>query len=126
MEMFRKQLLVGGSRAALVAAVSFFTTPVLAQQAATAAAPVEEVTVTGTSIRGAAPVGSNVITVDQGAIRASGAKNMEELLNTIPALSTANMPTAGSPSAARTASAFRRSAAKSISATVGRISVRMS
>src|ERR1700759_1362468 len=93
MEVFRKELLVGGSRAALVAAASFFATPVLAQPAAPA--PVEEVTVTGTSIRGAAPVGSNVITGDQEAIRTSGAKNMEELLNTIPALSTANAPPQG-------------------------------
>src|SRR6201996_896457 len=96
MEMFRKELLVGGSRAALVAAVSFFATPALAQQTASgAAAPVEEVTVTGTSIRGAAPVGSNVITLDQEAIRASGATSMEELLNTTPALSTANAPPQG-------------------------------
>jgi iron complex outermembrane receptor protein len=89
MEMFRKELLVGGSRAALTAAACFFAMPAMAQQAP-AAPPLEEVTVTGTSIRGAAPVGSNVITVDQEAIRVSGAKNMEELLNTIPALSTAN------------------------------------
>ncbi len=93
MEVFRKELLVGGSRAALVAAASFFATPLLAQPAAPA--PVEEVTVTGTSIRGVAPVGSNVITVDQEAIRTAGAKNMEELLNTIPALSTANAPPQG-------------------------------
>ena len=92
MELFRKQLLVGGSRAALGAAACFFALPAVAQQAP---APVEEVTVTGTSIRGASPVGSNVITVDQEAIRMSGAKNMEELLNTIPALSTANAPPQG-------------------------------
>ena len=67
MEVFRKELLVGGSRAALVAAASFFSTPLLAQPAAPA--PVEEVTVTGTSIRGVAPVGSNLITVDQEAIQ---------------------------------------------------------
>ncbi len=94
METFRKDLLISGSRAALVAAFSFFSAPAMAQQSS-AQAPVEEVTVTGTSIRGAAPVGSNVITVDQEAIRASGAKNMEELLNTIPALSTANAPPQG-------------------------------
>ena len=73
MQVIRKELLVGGSRAALVAAVSFFTTAALAQPAS---APVEEVTVTGTSIRGVAPVGSNVITVDQQAIRTSGAKSI--------------------------------------------------
>jgi iron complex outermembrane receptor protein len=94
MEGFRKELLVGGSWAALAAAASFFSVPALAQNAAPPP-PVEEVTVTGTSIRGVAPVGSNVITVDQQSIRASGAKNMEELLNTIPALSTANAPPQG-------------------------------
>ena len=93
MEMFRKELLVSGSRAALAAAACFFAMPALAQQAP--AQTVEEVTVTGTSIRGASPVGSNVITIDQEAIRISGAKNMEELLNTIPALSTANAPPQG-------------------------------
>jgi iron complex outermembrane recepter protein len=95
MEMFRKELLLGGSRTVLVVAASFFATPGLAQEAASPAAPVEEVTVTGTSIRGIAPVGSNVITVDQQQIRTAGATDMEELLNTIPALSTANAPPQG-------------------------------
>jgi iron complex outermembrane receptor protein len=94
MNGFRQHLLIGGSCVAMVAAGSFFATDAMAQAAA-AGAPVEEVTVTGTSIRGAAPVGSNVITVDQEAIRTAGAKNMEELLNTIPALSTANAPPQG-------------------------------
>ena len=65
MEMFCKELLIGGSSAALVAAMSFFAVPAIAQQNAASTAPVEQVTVTGTSIRGTAPVGSNVITVDQ-------------------------------------------------------------
>jgi iron complex outermembrane receptor protein len=92
MNGFRQHLLIGGSCVAMVAAGSFFATDAMAQAAGAA---VEEVTVTGTSIRGAAPVGSNVITVDQEAIRTAGAKNMEELLNTIPALSTANAPPQG-------------------------------
>jgi iron complex outermembrane recepter protein len=95
MEGFRQQLLVGGSWAALVAATSFFSCPALAQPAAPPAAAVEEVTVTGTSIRGTAPVGSNVITVDQEVIQTADAHNMQELLNTIPALSTANAPPQG-------------------------------
>ena len=94
MNGFRQQLLVGGSWAALVAAASFYAPAAWAQAAANASA-VEEVTVTGTSIRGTAPVGSNVITVDQQAIQTAGAKNMQELLNTIPALSTANAPPQG-------------------------------
>jgi iron complex outermembrane receptor protein len=95
MDGFRQQLLVGGSWAALVAATSFFASPALAQPVSPPAAAVEEVTVTGTSIRGTAPVGSNVITVDQQVIQTSDAHNMQELLNTIPALSTANAPPQG-------------------------------
>jgi iron complex outermembrane receptor protein len=48
---------------------------------------VEAVTVTGTSIRGIAPIGSNVITVDEAAIKASAPASMVELLSKIPALS---------------------------------------
>ena len=47
----------------------------------------EIVTVTGTSIRGQAPVGANVITVDRAAIEATGAQTTQQLLSTIPQLS---------------------------------------
>ena len=80
-----QRLMLGGSSAAMLAAVAIGSGPALAQETA----PAEEVTVTGTSIRGVAPVGSNVITVDQEAIRVSGAVNAEQLLNTVPAISTA-------------------------------------
>ena len=67
-------------------------------QAQSPAAPVEEVVVTGTSIRGAAPVGSNVIAVDRDAIEASGAMTMQELTSTIPQISgfgTSSKPSEG-------------------------------
>lgn len=47
----------------------------------------EVVTVTGTSIRGTAPVGSNVISVDRAAIEESGATTISELMANIPQVS---------------------------------------
>ena len=46
----------------------------------------EAVTVTGTSIRGLAPVGSNLITVDQQAISDVGAVTISEVLANVPAI----------------------------------------
>ena len=48
---------------------------------------VETVVVTGTSIRGAQPVGSNLITMDRSAIENTGAVSTQELLTDIPGLS---------------------------------------
>ncbi|WP_260929437.1 hypothetical protein [Novosphingobium sp. 9] len=45
-----------------------------------------EIIVTGTSIKGAAPVGSHLIQVDQQQIRDSGVQNTADLLATIPQL----------------------------------------
>jgi iron complex outermembrane receptor protein len=48
---------------------------------------VEEIVVTGTSIRGVAPVGSNLVSVNQEALRATGAQNVTGALQAVPALS---------------------------------------
>jgi iron complex outermembrane receptor protein len=48
----------------------------------------ETVVVTGTSIRGAAPVGSDLITVDRAAIEATGAQTVQQLLSTTPQINT--------------------------------------
>jgi iron complex outermembrane receptor protein len=53
-------------------------------------AQLEEVVVTGTSIRGVAPIGSNVVTVGQKEIEATGAVTVSQLMNTVPAITTAN------------------------------------
>lgn len=45
-----------------------------------------EVVVTGTSIRGVAPVGSNVMTVDRAEIDQTGAQTVQQILRTLPAL----------------------------------------
>jgi len=52
-----------------------------------AAAPVEEVTVTGTSIRGVQPVGSNLISVDRQDLDVTNVQSMQQIYKTIPALS---------------------------------------
>ena len=46
----------------------------------------EEIVVTGTSIRGVAPVGSNLITVDRAQIESSGAQTIQQVLRTFPRL----------------------------------------
>jgi iron complex outermembrane receptor protein len=70
--------LMGGT--ALVAAA--MTASVASAQ--TAPATVEEVVVTGTSIRGAAPVGANVISVSREDIEATGAQTVQQLLKSVP------------------------------------------
>jgi iron complex outermembrane receptor protein len=65
-----------------------------------AASGPNEIVVTGTSIRGVAPVGSHVIQLDQEQIRATGALNTGALLATIPQLSSfGTTPRVGSDSA---------------------------
>jgi iron complex outermembrane receptor protein len=62
-------------------------------QSGPSAAQLDEVVVTGTSIRGVAPVGSNLISVDREEIAKQSAPNVTQVLTTIPALS--NMGVAG-------------------------------
>src|SRR5258706_6427136 len=75
-----KKLLWGASLGALAV--------MMAGQAAAQEAQTETVTVTatGTSIKGIAPVGTNLITVDASTIRATGAVTTEEILGQIPQL----------------------------------------
>ena len=54
--------------------------------ASTAQAQNETVYVTGTTIRGQAPIGANVISVDRQAIEQTGAQTTQQLLSTIPQL----------------------------------------
>ena len=77
---FVKKLMSGASIGALA---TMMASPSLAQEAQT-----EQVTVTatGTSIKGIAPVGTNLITVDASAIKATGAVTTEEVLGQIPQL----------------------------------------
>lgn len=54
--------------------------------ATTAADAVEQVTVTGTSFRGVAPVGGNLVSVDRSVIEKTGAITAQQVLKTVPAI----------------------------------------
>src|SRR4051812_6767001 len=53
---------------------------------ASGAAEVEEIIVTGSSIRGAAPVGSNLIAVGQADIEKTGAQTIQQVLRSVPSV----------------------------------------
>lgn len=80
---FSQQLKLGGS--VLILAAGAMTAPGWAQ--GQAALAVEEVTVTGTSIRGVQPVGSNLISVDREVLEKTNVQSMQQIYKTIPALS---------------------------------------
>jgi iron complex outermembrane receptor protein len=70
-----------------LAASSVWVSPALAQaEQGQTAESVEQVTVTGTSIRGTAPVGSSVTTVTQADIKATGATSVTGILSSVPQL----------------------------------------
>ncbi len=83
------KLKLGGSTLAFLAAASFTSAhgQADANGGTSAAAPVEQVTVTGTSIRGATPTGSNLITVGTQDIQAEAPQNIDQVLKSVPALS---------------------------------------
>jgi iron complex outermembrane receptor protein len=60
------------------------------ENAADSGDQLQEVVVTGTLIRGEAPIGSPVATLDNAAIVATGATNTADILATVPALTTFN------------------------------------
>ena len=58
-----------------------------AQDAANSTAPnVEEIVVTGSSLRGVAPVGSNLVTVGRDDIENTGAQTVQQILKTVPSV----------------------------------------
>jgi iron complex outermembrane receptor protein len=88
MNNLTRQLKLGGSSLALITATML--TPSFAQQGgapAQGAPGVEEITVTGTSIRGKVPVGANLVTVGQEDIQKQGGQTLDEVLKQVPALS---------------------------------------
>jgi iron complex outermembrane recepter protein len=77
-----------------VAAVS----PVLHAQAAAETESLEEVVVTGTNIRGVAPVGSNLMTLGRAEIEQTGAQTIQQILRSMPAITgIAATPQGGNP-----------------------------
>jgi iron complex outermembrane receptor protein len=59
------------------------------------AADLQEIVVTGTLIRGSGPTGSQLVTVDNAAIVATGTTNTADLLATVPALNSFNISPQG-------------------------------
>jgi len=83
MNNLARHLKLGGSSLAFVAITTM--TSALAQ-GERSADPVESVTVTGTSIRGIAPIGSNLVSVDETTIKQTGAQTLQQVFATVPAL----------------------------------------
>ena len=92
MDKKRAFKLVGVTLAAMNAALFSLGATAQTQASASSAAAtgtsaeLTEVVVTGTSIRGVAPVGSNVMSVDREEIDQTGAQTVQQILRTIPAL----------------------------------------
>jgi iron complex outermembrane receptor protein len=74
--------LMGG--ASLIGVMTLVATAAYAQGAGSS--QVEEIVVTGTSIRGVAPVGSSVVAVGQQQIEQSGAQTVQQILRSVPAV----------------------------------------
>jgi len=80
-----KHLKLGGSAIALL--VMLAASPVMAQSANDAAEDEGgDIIVTGTSIRGVAPVGSNLISVGRESIDQTSAQTVQQILRSVPAL----------------------------------------
>jgi iron complex outermembrane receptor protein len=85
-------LLRGSSMLAIAAAASLYAGSALAEVAPLPVASgqdvgaVEEVVVTGTSIRGVAPVGSNLVSVGREAIDDTSAQTLQQILKSVPSV----------------------------------------
>ena len=89
----RKRFPWGASQAALISATSLLSGMAIAQEAPKPAndqeaSQLDEIVITGTSIKGVTPIGSNLVSVGVDELEKSAATNLSTLVNTIPALST--------------------------------------
>ncbi len=82
-------------RLAIVAALGLHISIAAAQQSAPSTTELEEVLVTGTLIRGAAPTGSDLVTVSRDVIEATGVTTTAELLATVPQITSFNTTPVG-------------------------------
>jgi iron complex outermembrane recepter protein len=74
-------------RTSILAALGVaFSGQALAQAAASADDALEEIVVTGSSIKGVAPVGSNLVTVGREEIEDLGAQTVQQILKTVPSV----------------------------------------
>lgn len=103
-------LKLNASCVALAAMTAFGGNAASAQSVVAAAPDVEQVVVTGTSIRGIAPVGSSLVTLDATDIEKTAANTVQDILSTVPQLGTFNQaptPTANSDGIVSTAPNLR-------------------
>lgn len=82
---FKPRGLLAGSVAATLA-LAAGTVSAADAPGASAGDELQEVVITGTAIRGAAPVGANLITVGREQIEESGAQTVQELLRSVPSV----------------------------------------
>ena len=88
MNSLSQKLKLGGATISILAVTSMLSGISQAQTAPNDASKnVEEITVTGTSIRGTAPIGANLITVGPQDIETHGGQTLDEVLKFVPALS---------------------------------------
>lgn len=81
--------MLAGSPVALTMALCFYSNPVMAQVSTPTSASdtaIEQVVVTGTSIRGLEPVGADLTTVDSAQIQAMAPQSMQDILANVPSL----------------------------------------
>lgn len=76
----------GVSMVALVTAVSFVADVAFAQTSEVQTTDLDVIVVTGTSIRGVAPVGGNLVAVGREEIESTGAINVQQMLRSVPSI----------------------------------------
>ena len=73
-------------RSSIIAALGAGLGTTAAAQDASGQGGLEEIVVTGSSLRGVAPVGSNLVVVGRGEIEETGAQTVQQLLKTVPSV----------------------------------------
>lgn len=84
--MFARRLMCGAGVLTLAALSASTASAQVQATGASGAAQVSEVVVTGTSLRGAPPVGAAVIAVGQDQIQKTGAQTVQQILRSVPAV----------------------------------------
>jgi len=88
-------VLAAGTAGAQTAGDQTPANPTPVTSADTSAESIREIVVTGSKIRGVAPVGSNLISVGQATIEKTAPVNVSQLVNTVPSISTAGSAAQG-------------------------------
>ena len=73
-------------RSSIIAALGLGASAVATAQEAARPPAIEEVVVTGSSLKGVAPVGSNLTTVGREEIEEIGAQTVQQILKTVPSV----------------------------------------